>query len=136
MKQSLTQMAESIKNGRAMAAQSAAERIALTRSQKEQSILESFKSTFYDYIPMIEEEGIVISAHFHSAYDYKGSYVKFSKAGVELRMDYNDALSYRYEYNNPDRNSIGTSILATWPKEDLILYIYDKLLYRINNPEN
>jgi hypothetical protein len=132
MKQSLTGLATSIKDGRAQAANSIVERIASERKKKEEAILESFKSTFFDFIPMIEEEGIKISAHFKSAYEYKGSFIQFQKGDQLLRMDYQNAIQYRYEYTNPDRDTIGRSVYGTWPKEDLILYIYDELLSKID----
>jgi hypothetical protein len=135
MKQSLTDLAVSIKDGRAQAANSHIERIASERKKKEEAILESFKSTFFDFIPMIEEEGIVISAHFKSAYEHKGSFIQFQKVDRVLRMDYLNAIQYRYEYTNPDRDTIGRSVFGTWPKADLVLYIYDELLSKLSNSD-
>jgi hypothetical protein len=127
MKQSLIEKAQTIKNSRTEAANIVLEKIVSERTKKEQAILESFKSTFYEYIPMIEEEGIEISAHFKSAYEYQGSYIEFRKKDKILRMDYHDAITYRYEYTDPHRMTC-RSVLGTWPKEDLILFIYDELL--------
>ena len=135
MKQSITHLAQSIKENREQAIKEIAARAASLRAEKEAAILESFKSTFYDFIPMIEEEGIEISAHFYSAYEYKGSYILFRKGTSTLRMDYQNAISYKYEYNHPDRNTIGRSVFGAWPKEDLILYIYDGLLAIEDNRE-
>ena len=134
MKQTLSERALEIKNTRQKAADSVAERIATERAKQEKAILESFKSTFNDYIPMIEEEGIEISAHFKSVWEYKGSYIQFRKNDKILRMDYQNAMTYRYEYTKPDAGA-GRSVYGTWPKEDLVLFIYEGLISKLEDPD-
>jgi len=113
------------------------------RMVKLEKILKNFKETFKDFLPLLDEAGIIYSAHFNSNYEYAGSYILFErlmpsedpseiiegiKKSKTLKMDFYDGNSYRYEYvfdQRGDRH--GTKCLGNWPKTDLILFIYNGL---------
>jgi hypothetical protein len=95
------------------------------RDVKERAILDAFKAAFYEYIPLLEQELIIISAHYKSAYEHYGSYIEFQKGSYILKMDFNNCMSYRYEYTKPDQH--GSMVLSDWPKERFVIFIYNWL---------
>ncbi len=108
---------------------------------KDNKTLESFKEAFKEYIPMIEEAGVTCSAG-----DIAGnSYIEFKRTVPRtmcvgdtdkvktIRMDYHSPVSYRYEYAN---RGYGTKTLGAWPKEDIIMFIYNGLFIMDYSNEN
>lgn len=113
------------------------------RIVKLEKILEDFKRTFKDVLPLLDEARITYSAHFNSNYEYAGSYILFERQipsedpreiieGVKktrtVKMDFNNGISYRYEYVfDPRGDHHGTKCFGSWPVTELILFIYNGL---------
>ena len=115
------------------------------RMVKLDKILKDFKETFKEYLPLLDEAGIKYSAHFNDPrYEYQGSYIQFEMQRTDkqphvakimgpkvLKMDFDNGMSYRYEYvpyNSRVNDGIcGKSVYGNWPKKDLILFIYNGL---------
>lgn len=127
MNQSLTELAHNILFAQKRASETTASRLQEERRKKEADILESFKSTFHDLLPSLEKDGITYSAHFKATYEHKGSYILFKKGDRTLKMDYTNAISYRYEYTSPG-DPYGRMCYGAWPKDDFILFLYKGLL--------
>ena len=104
----------------------AANRAKEKREAEEASILESFKHTFEDELPLIKEAGITFSAHHKGSYYNQGYYIKFRRGDKFLYMDYNGYNCYRYEYT--DINAMGEDVYGAWPKDKFILFLYEGLI--------
>ncbi len=96
------------------------------------SRLESeFEAGFADYLHILHEDGIKYSLHLQNKeYEHMGTYILFEKDGKQLKMDFYNKESYRYEYNqhtNLNGCNSARSVYGKWPKEDFVLFIADGL---------
>lgn len=118
-------------------------------------ILEDFKETFRDYLPLLDEAGIEYNAYFNdNRYPgLYGSYIEFKrtvpsvdardiveggKNTITLRMDFDHGKSYRYEHvvRGSSTRKVGRSVYGEWPKEDIVMFLYGGLFAREYNSED
>jgi len=95
------------------------------RHEREEKLLEVFKEEFKDYLPMLQEAGIVVTP-YHKTESGLDVYIRFRMGNRILKMDYTIDGTYRYEYTNPREH--GRSVYGKWPKEDFIMFLYEGLI--------
>ena len=121
----IEKLAKQIKSGEAKAQRAIHQQILKEQQEFEAKLLEEFKIGFSEQLPLLEEAKITFSAHQNDArYSHKGSHILFKLNKSELRMDFTNRRSYRYEHKTEG----GTMTYGEWNKEKFILFIYDNLL--------
>ncbi len=96
------------------------------------NLLTEFEEGFKNEIPMLKEAGITYSAHFNTVYAHQGAYILFKHGLKELRMDFNNRISFRYEYTpwirGLSERVMGRCVYGDWPKDEFILFIDEGLI--------
>lgn len=129
METTIQMLAEKIKLERKLKDNKITSQIESERKIKLDNLLQEFEIGFADYLSMLKEAGVSWSAHFNTAWEHQGSYIKFKKEEKELKMDFSTRDSYRYEYVGVlGRERMGKMVYGNWSKEDFVLFINDNLL--------
>lgn len=132
MKTTITEIADKIRKDR----QAVLDEQLLREQQEFLAIIErlqnEFEIGFKEQISLLNESGIKWSAHLNNdKYEDQGAYILFKKGDKSIKMDFNNRVSYRYEYFPYSLNeyaSKGTMVFGDWDKDDFYLFIDEKLL--------
>lgn len=102
------------------------------KAQKDKALallISEFEIGFADELPLLKSSGISYSAHYNSAYEHEGSYIKFTLKDKTLKMDFSHRAAYRYEHTTP-ANPYGGMVYANWEKDRFILFIDEQLIQK------
>ncbi len=91
-------------------------------------LLKEFEIAFEPVLQMLKTENITYSAHYQDErYFHMGTYILFKTDRDELKMDFNSANSYRYEFIKYDRG-YGSMCYGKWDMDRFIIWIDEKLI--------
>ncbi len=134
---SISKMAEAIRSKRSAIINETKSAEDLEREKLTDNLLVEFETGFAEQLPLLKESGISWSAHINSRYTQDGFYIKFKSGDIELKMDFNSAKSYRYEYTGKKgKYNYGSMCYGNWDKEDFLLFIDEHLLDKIRLKSN
>lgn len=108
------------------------ENIKIKADKERKRLLEEFEAGFGEVLAMLTEAGIEYAPGLidEKYFAIKGTYISLKRGEKEIKMDFSNRNSYRYEFTgdrmaaNPIR---GNGVFGKWPMDDFVLWIYDEL---------